>query len=86
MLDKNVKEVLDLSDIKGVMVEVMLNKYTEKELSKSTLNKFGRYMNKQQERNGSKNSIDKRIESLYKAIKKEYDNFVELNSIMSELD
>ena len=43
-------------------------------------------MNKQQERNGSKNSIDKRIESLYKAIQKEYDNFVELNSIMSELD
>ena len=29
MLDKNVKEVLDLSDIKGVMVEVMLNKYYE---------------------------------------------------------
>ena len=44
MLDKNVKEVLDLSDIKGVMVEVMLNKYTEREVSKTTLNKFGKYM------------------------------------------
>ena len=86
MLDKNTKNALDLNDIKEVMVTTMLNKYTEKELSKSTINKFGRYMNKQQERNGSKNSIDNRVASLYKAIKKEYDNFVELNSIMSELD
>ena len=86
MLDKNTKNALDLNDIKEVMVTTMLNKYTEKELSKSTINKFGRYMNKQQERNGSKNNIDNRVASLYKAIKKEYDNFVELNSIMSELD
>ena len=86
MLDNKTKNILDLNDIKEVMVATMLNKYAEKELSKNTLNKFGRYMNKQQERNGSKNSIDKRIESLYKAIQKEYDNFVELNSIMSELD
>lgn len=86
MLDTNVKEVLDLSDIKGVMVEVMLNKYTEREVSKTTLNKFARYMAKQQQRNSSKNSIDNRVKSLYKAIQKEYDNFVELNSIMSELD
>lgn len=43
-------------------------------------------MAKQQQKNGSKNSIDNRVNSLYNAIKKEYDNFVELNSIMSELD
>lgn len=86
MLDKNVKMVLDLNDIKEVMVETMLTKYTEKELSKSTLNKFAKYLSKQQEKNGSKNSIDKRVESLYKAIQKEYNNFVELNSILSELD
>ena len=67
MLDKNVKEVLDLSDIKGAMVEVMLNKYVAN----------------QQQKNGSKNSIDNRVASLYKAIKKEYDKFVELNSILS---
>ena len=83
MLDKNVKEVLDLSDIKGVMVEVMLNKYTEREVSKTTLNKFAKYVANQQQKNGSKNSIDNRVASLYKAIKKEYDNFVELNSILS---
>lgn len=64
----------------------MLNKYSQKDLSKSTLKKFSKYMNKQQERNNSKNSIDKRIESLYKVIQKEYENFVELNKIMSELD
>ena len=86
MLDKNAKMVLDLSDIKGVMVEVMLTKYTESEVSKTTLNKFAKYMTNQQQRNNSKNSIDNRIASLYKAIQKEYDNFVELNSIMSELD
>lgn len=83
MLDKNVKEVLDLSDIKGVMVEVMLNKYTEREVSKTTLNKFAKYVANQQQKNGSKNSIDNRVASLYKAIKKEYDKFVELNSILS---
>ncbi len=83
MLDKNVKEVLDLSDIKGAMVEVMLNKYTEREVSKTTLNKFAKYVANQQQKNGSKNSIDNRVASLYKAIKKEYDNFVELNSILS---
>lgn len=86
MLDKNVKNVLDLNDIKEVMVATMLTKYTEKELSKSTLNKFAKYLSKQQEKNGSKNSIDKRIESLYKAIQKEYNNFVELNALLSELD
>lgn len=86
MLDKNVKMVLDLNDIKEVMVATMLTKYTEKELSKSTLNKFAKYLSKQQERNGSKNSIDKRVESLYKAIQKEYDNFVELNNLLSDLD
>lgn len=86
MLDKNVKEVLDLSDIKGVMVEVMLNKYTEREVSKTTLNKFGKYMAKQQQRNNSKNSIDNRVKSLYKAIQKEYESFVELNDLLSELD
>lgn len=86
MLDKNVKEVLDLSDIKGVMVEVMLNKYTEREVSKTTLNKFGKYMAKQQQRNNSKNSIDNRVKSLYKAIQKEYESFVELNNLLSELD
>ena len=64
----------------------MLKKYTEREIAKTTLIKFTKYMAKQQQRNNSKNSIDNRVASLYKAIKKEYDNFVELNSIMSELD
>lgn len=86
MLDSKTKNILDLNDIKEVMVATMLSKYTEKELSKTTLNKFAKYMNKQQERNGSKNSIDNRIASLYKAIQKEYNNFVELNNLLSELD
>ena len=86
MLDKNMKELQTLKNIKEVMVETMLNRYTGKELSKSTLSKFVRYMDKQQKRNGSKNSVDNRIGSLYKAIQKEYESFVELNDLLSELD
>lgn len=86
MLDKNVKMVLDLNDIKEVMVETMLNRYTEKELSKSTLKKFHRFMSENTKTNTSKNSVDSRIESLYKAIQKEYDKFMKLNEILTELD
>ena len=86
MLDSKTKNILDLNDIKEVMVATMLNRYTEKELSKSTVNKFMKYMANQHKRNGSKNSIDNRIASLYLAIQKEYDCFVELNSILSDLD
>ena len=64
----------------------MLSKYNEKALTKKELTKFFKYMNLQQKNNTSKNSVDSRIESLYKAIQKQYDSFVKLNAIITELD
>lgn len=86
MLDNRTKNILDLNDIKEVMVETMLSKYNEKALTKNEITKFFKYMNLQQRNNTSKNSIDSRIESLYKAIQKQYDSFVKLNAIITELD
>lgn len=86
MLDNRTKNILDLNDIKEVMVETMLSKYNEKVLTKNELTKFFKYMNLQQKNNTSKNSVDSRIESLYKAIQKQYDSFVKLNAIITELD
>ena len=86
MLDNRTKNILDLNDIMEVMVETMLSKYNEKALTKNELTKFFKYMNLQQKNNTSKNSVDSRIESLYKAIQKQYDSFVKLNAIITELD
>lgn len=86
MLDNRTKNILDLNDIKEVMVETMLSKYNEKALTKNELTKFFKYINLQQKNNTSKNSVDSRIESLYKAIQKQYDSFVKLNAIITELD
>lgn len=86
MLDSKTKNILDLNDIKEVMVETMLNKYTDKELEKATIRKFFKYMELQQRNNTSRNSVDSRIESLYKAIQKEYDKFMKFNEILTELN
>ena len=64
----------------------MLNKYTDKELEKATIRKFFKYMELQQRNNTSRNSVDSRIESLYKAIQKEYDKFMKFNEILTELN
>lgn len=86
MLDNKTRNILALNDIKEVMVEVMVKNYAEKEVSKSTLNKFKRFMAENTKTNTSRNSVDSRIESLYKAIQKQYDSFIKLNAILTELD
>lgn len=86
MLDNKTRNILALNDIKEVMVEVMVKNYAEKEVSKSTLNKFKRFMAESTKTNNSRNSVDSRIESLYKAIQKQYDSFMKLNAILTELD
>lgn len=86
MLDNKTRNILALNDIKEVMVEVMVKNYAEKEVSKSTLNKFKRFMAENTRTNTSRNSVDSRIESLYKAIQKQYDRFMKLNAILTELD
>ena len=86
MLDNKTRNILALNDIKEVMVEVMVKNYAEKEVSKSTLNKFKRFMSEKTKTNTSRNSVDSLIESLYKAIQKQYDIFIKLNAILTELD
>jgi len=54
MLDNRTKNILDLNDIKEVMVETMLSKYNEKALTKNELTKFFKYMNLQQKNNTSR--------------------------------
>lgn len=85
MLDNKTKTILDLNDIKEVMIETMLNKYANKKLTKAELTKFFKYLNLQQKNNTSKNSVDSRIASLYNVIQKLYDNYTELNNIIAEL-
>ena len=86
MLDNKTRIILAFNNIKEVMVEVMVKNYAEKEVSKSTLNKFKRFMAESTKTNNSRNSVDSRIESLYKAIQKQYDSFMKLNAILTELD
>lgn len=56
MLDNKTRNILALNDIKEVMVEVMVKNYIEKEVSKSTLNKFKRFMAENTKTNTSRNS------------------------------
>lgn len=86
MLDNKAKNIIDVNEIKGVMVEVMLEKCNGRTLKKADLSKFFKYLNLQQKGNTSKNSIDCRIASLYKNIQKLYEDFQKLNAIITELD
>ena len=56
MLDNKTRNILALNDIKEVMVEVMVKNYVEKEVSKSTLNKFKRFMAENTKTTTSRNS------------------------------
>ena len=86
MIDTKTQNIINLSDIKEVMVKTMLNKYSNKELSNAEIKKFYKYLDLQQKNNTSKNSVDSRIESLYKLIQKNYNDFTKLNEIITQLD
>ena len=45
MLDNKAKNIIDVNEIKGVMVEVMLEKYNGRTLKKADLSKFFKYLN-----------------------------------------
>ncbi len=83
MIDDKTKDVMDLCDIKQDMVRTMLNKYTNKALSKEEITKFLKYLNLQLKENKSKNNLDNRISSIYKIIQKQYNNYTELNQIIT---
>ena len=83
MIDDKTKDVLDLCDIKQDMVRTMLNKHTTKTFSKDEITKFLKYLNLQLKENKSKNNLDRRISSIYKIIRKQYNSYTELNQIIT---
>lgn len=86
MIDEKTKDIMDLYDIKQEMIKTMLNKYTNKSLNNKELTKFFKYLNLQLKDNNSKNNLDSRINSIYKIIQKQYDNYIKLNDIITQLD
>lgn len=86
MIDEKTKDIMDLYDIKQDMIKTMLNKYTNKSLNNKELTKFFKYLNLQLKDNNSKNNLDSRINSIYKVIQKQYDNYIKLNDIITQLD
>ena len=86
MIHEKTKDIMDLYDIKQDMIKIMLNKYTSKNISKEDFTKFFKYLNLQLKDNNSKNNLDSRINSIYKIIQKQYDNYIKLNEIITQLD
>lgn len=86
MIDEKTKDIMDLYDIKQEMIKTMLNKYANKSLNNKELTKFFKYLNLQLKDNNSKNNLDSRINSIYKVIQKQYDNYIKLNDIITQLD
>ena len=86
MIDEKTKDIMDLYDIKQDMIKIMLNKYNNNTFSKDDFTKFFKYLNLQLKDNNSKNNLDSRINSIYKVIQKQYDNYIKLNEIITQLD
>ena len=78
--------MIDILDIRQEMIKLMVNKYAGKELSTRELNKFYKYLNLEFKNNNSKNNLDNRLNSFYKIIQKQYDDFIKLNDIITQLD
>ncbi len=78
--------MIDILDIRQEMIKLMVNKYAGKELSNKELNKFYKYLNLEFKNNNSKNNLDNRLNSFYKIIQKQYDDFIKLNDIITQLD
>ena len=78
--------MIDILDIRQEMIKLMVNKYVGKELSTKELNKFYKYLNLEFKNNNSKNNLDNRLNSFYKIIQKQYDDFIKLNDIITQLD
>ena len=78
--------MIDILDIRQEMIKLIVNKYAGKELSNKELNKFYKYLNLEFKNNNSKNNLDNRLNSFYKIIQKQYDDFIKLNDIITQLD
>lgn len=78
--------MLDIIDIRQELIRLMVNQYAGKEVSAQELNKFYKYLNLTYKNNNSKNNIDNRLNSFYRTIQKNYDNFTKMNEFYTQLD
>ena len=66
----------DLYDIKKEILKVMIDKAVNNKLPKEDNKKILKYIERKLEKNKSTNSIDSRINSLYKTIQKQVDDYL----------
>ena len=67
---------IDLYDIKQDILKVMIVKSVNNKLPKEDNKKILKYIERKLEQNKSPNSVDNRIYSLYKTIKKQVDDYL----------
>ena len=84
MIDEKTKDVIDLLDIREEMIKVMLTKATDNKITNTEIKKFCRYFNLKLKNNNSKNNLENRIASLYRAIQKLYKEFSNINNAISK--
>lgn len=74
--EKEMNSQIDLYDIKQDILKVMINKAVNNKLPKEDNKKILKYIERKLEQNKSPNSVDNRINSLYKTIKKQVDDYL----------
>ena len=79
MLDENVKADKQLLNIKNEMIKYMLKQYTEDNISDDRISKVIKFINFTMATNQSTNNFEKRINGIYKVVKKAYKDFLKLD-------
>ena len=74
--EKEMNSQIDLYDIKQDILKVMINKAVNNKLPKEENKKILKFIERKLEQNKSPNSVDNRIYSLYKTIKKQVDDYL----------
>lgn len=74
--EKELNNQKDLYDIKKEILKVMIDKAVNNKLPKEDNKKILKYIERKLEKNKSTNSIDSRINSLYKTIQKQVDDYL----------
>lgn len=74
--EKEMNNRIDLYDIKQDILKIMISKAVNNKLPKENNKKILKYIERKLEQNKSPNSVDNRIYSLYKTIKKQVDDYL----------
>ena len=80
------QSMIELVELKKDIVRTMLDRFTNGKITDEEHKKFYKYLSLQLKDNTSKNNLDTRINSIYKLIQKQYDNYNTLNEIINKLD